>query len=455
MPTPLPLTIREAADSLEAHDLTSEQLTRVCLDRIAESQDRLNAFALVTEDLALEAALASDQRREHGDPLGLLDGIPIAVKDLFDLAGFPTAGGCRAYAEDVASTDSNVCRRLKEAGAVIVGKTTTPELACGFETTSDLYGVTTNPWGHNLSPRGSSGGSAVAVAAGLAIGAIGTDTGGSVRGPAAWCGVLGYVPSFGLIGRSGMHHFSTSLDHVGFYGRSVDDVAIQFEALVGEDPADPDSQSPSANRSSKRVLPSPLELRIGVIRSVVESADQEVRSAFEISLSHLRELGAELSDIEPFEGIELKHPIVNPEFAAQHGARFQRTPDLFGKRARRYIELGSKVKELTYREGLEQRASLQREVENRLGDVDALVCPTSLTTPRSLEEDTRAKEDANVTIPFNIARLSMAAVPNGLSEGLPTSLLIGAHNGRDDIVLMVARALQRVTDHHLNLPPAW
>ncbi len=265
--------------------------------------------------------------------------------------------------------------------------------------------------------------------------------------------VVGYVPSFGLIGRSGVHHFSTSLDHVGFYGRCVDDVAFQFDALVGRDPEDPASQDPPDASLLERVRPDVSDLRIGVIRSVTESADKEVRPSFELSLSHLEALGARLSDIEPFEGIELEHPIVNAEYASKHGDRVKRTPELFGARVRRHLERGLEVPESVYREGLEHRASLQTEVERRIDGMDAVVCPTSLTLPKPHGEDDRAKQDANVTIPFNIARLSIIAIPNGLSDGLPTSLMIGARNGRDEVVLAVARALQGVTDHHLNLPP--
>ena len=449
----IPLTIREASERFEAQDITSENLARNCLHRIDASQDTLNAFALVTESPAIEAARASDGRRGRGECLGSLDGIPMAVKDLFDLEGYPTAGGCHAYANEIAIDDSNVCARLKAAGAVIVGKTATPELACGFETTSELHGVTRNPWGPYLSPRGSSGGSAVAVAAGLALGAIGTDTGGSVRGPAAWCGVTGYVPSFGLIGRSGMHHFSTSLDHVGLYGRSADDVAFQLNALLGKDLADTDSREPPNSHPSGKLDGNVAGLRIGVIRSVVELADREVQATFGQSLSHLQDLDTQLSDIEPFDGVELKVPIVNAEFASRHGERFAQTPDLFGEEVRRYLELGLKVESSVHQEGLEHRAALQREVEHRLGDVDAIVCPTSLTLPQPIGEDTRAKADANVTIPFNIARLSMIAIPNGLPGGLPTSLMIGARNGNDATVLGIAKALQSVTAHHLNLPP--
>lgn len=331
MPAPIPLTIHETLEAFE-HRLTSEHLTETCLQRITESQPHLNAFAVVTDTLAHEAARASDRRRAQGKTLGPLDGIPIAVKDLFDLSGFPTAGGSRAYASDIAPKDSNVCARLKAAGAVIAGKTTTPELA---------------------------------------------------------------------------------------------------------------SQAAS----------SALDLRIGVVRSVATAAEKDVRDRFEESLSHLEELGADLIDVEPFEGIELKKPVVNPEFAAAHGERFRQSPDLFGEKARRYLELGLETDETVYIEGPEQRKALQRTVEWRIQGIDAIVCPTSLTTAKPIGEDTRAKEDANITIPFNIARLSMAALPNGFSDGLPTSLLIGADSGHDGTVHNITRALQRVTDHHLTSHP--
>ena len=199
-----------------------------------------------------------------------------------------------------------------------------------------------------------------------------------------------------------MHHFSTSLDHVGFFARSVEDVGILLDAHAGHDPDDPGSRASASVPLPSQAASSALDLRIGVVRSVATAAEKDVRDRFEESLSHLEELGADLIDVEPFEGIELKKPVVNPEFAAAHGERFRQSPDLFGEKARRYLELGLETDETVYIEGPEQRKALQRTVEWRIQGIDAIVCPTSLTTAKPIGEDTRAKEDANITIPFNI-----------------------------------------------------
>ena len=231
-------SLSDVADRLDKREISSVELTEASLARIAQVDSQLNAFITILTDAAMDAARAADAKRQRGER-GRLLGVPIALKDLFNTAGVRTTGGGRVLANNVPAEDATVVRRLKDAGAVILGKTNMMEFAYGYPHPD--FGETRNPWALDRTAGGSSGGSAAAVCAGLAYGALGSDTGGSIRSPAAYCGLSGLKPSYGRVSRRGVLPLSWSLDHVGPLTRSSRDAAIMLDAIAGFDPLDPAS----------------------------------------------------------------------------------------------------------------------------------------------------------------------------------------------------------------------
>ncbi len=263
------LTIAEAGTRIAAGALSPTALTAAAFARIDETNPQVNAFVRLMRASAIAEAEAADIRARTGGRLGPLDGIPFAVKDLFDTAGVVTAAGTGAYRERVPTEDATAVRRLRDAGAVILGKTNTHELALGGTTNNVHYGPTRNPWRVDRVPGGSSGGSGAALAAGHALGALGTDTGGSIRIPAAFCGVTGHKPSYGLVGRGGVVPLSLTLDHAGPMARTALDCALILDVLAGHDARDPDSLERPPESFSAGIDRDIRGLRVAVIPSLV------------------------------------------------------------------------------------------------------------------------------------------------------------------------------------------
>ena len=296
------LTLHEAAARLRAGEVTSRALTAACLDRIAALDGDLHAFLAVTPELALAAADAADQkladwRRDASQPLSPLLGIPLALKDVLCLRGTPTTAGSRILQGFVPPYTATAVQRLLDAGMVVVGKTNCDEFAMGSSTENSGYGVTRNPWDRERVPGGSSGGSAAAVAAGLAFGALGSDTGGSVRQPAAFCGVAGLKTSYGRVSRYGLIAYGSSLDSIGPLGRTVADAAALFSAMAGPDPFDATSM-PGAVPALDLERASVRGLRVGVPKEYfIDGMQPEVEAAVRAAIAQLAELGAQIVEL--------------------------------------------------------------------------------------------------------------------------------------------------------------
>ncbi len=479
-------TLTELTQALAAGALTSEALTRHCLDRVERLGGPLNAFVTVTADEALAQARDADKARAAGDA-GPLAGLPIAHKDIFCTEGVRTTCGSRILDNFVAPYDATVVRRLKQAGTVMVGKTNMDEFAMGSSNEASYFGPVKNPWDTARVPGGSSGGSAAVVAARLVPAATGTDTGGSVRQPAALCGITGIKPTYGRVSRYGMIAFASSLDQAGVLAATAEDAALLLGAMAGFDPADSTSAD-AAVPDYAAALDAPVAgMRIGVPRVFFDDGlDAGVADAVGTALEVYRGLGAEVVDIA-LPDIELSVPayyVVAPAEASSNLSRFDGVrfghrcddpadlEDLyrrsraegFGAEVKRRIMTGTYALSAGYYDAYYLKAQQVRQriadgFRAAFADVDVIASPTAPTTAFRIGD----KVDDPVTMYLNdiyttgvsLAGLPGMSVPCGFAEELPVGLqLIGPHfaEGR---LLAVAHAYQQATDWHRRLPPAF
>jgi aspartyl-tRNA(Asn)/glutamyl-tRNA(Gln) amidotransferase subunit A len=362
------LTINEFGRRLRAGDLTAEQVTDACLRRIEEDNPRLNAFILVMADAARQGAREADRELAAGRDRGPLHGAPISIKDLIDVAGTATTAASRVREGHVATHDAPVIVALREAGAIVIGKTNLHEFAFGTTNEESAFGPARNPLDINRSPGGSSGGSAASVAAGMALATIGTDTGGSIRIPAAACGLVGLKPRHGELSTGGIVPLSRRLDHVGPLARTVTDAALVYRALRG---------------GARRKPPAPVPvngLRLAVPRGYFfELLDDEVRARVDEALDRLRAAGARTTDVN------IRHASLTPaiylhlvlaDAASYHANTLERMPERYTAPVRLRLEMGRYVQAEDYVRALAGREILRREVDSALAGHDALFLPT-------------------------------------------------------------------------------
>ena len=427
------LTLVEAGHRLRSGALTAVALTEACLSRIAALDARLHAFVTVTAEWALASAALLDRELAAGRDRGPLHGIPISLKDLIDQAGVATTAGSRVPAARAAESDATVTARLKAAGAVLVGKTNLHEFACGTTGEDTAFGAVHHPLDDSRSAGGSSSGSAVAVATGMSLASIGTDTGGSVRIPSAACGLVGLKPVTGEVPVDGVVPLSRTLDHVGPIGRSVADVAAVFNALT---------------RTSLRP-PAPVAastLRLGRVRGYAEARlEPAVREGYERAIDALRAAGVtfvdrQLPHADLMAAIYLH--IMLPEAAAYHAATLERCPERYTPPVRLRLEMGRYVLAEDYLRALAGRDVVRADVDGALSGVDALVLPTlpivapplgAETVPiDGISEPVRAMM-LRLTQPFNLSGHPAIALPVGSSpHGLPVSLQVVANRTPSD-----------------------
>ena len=471
------LTLAGLSAALASGAVSSLEATEHALARIARLgwRDGLNAFITVTADRARDEARAADARRTSGAARGPLDGVPIAHKDLFDTAGVRTTAGARLWAERVPDADATVVARLREAGAVTVGKTNLLEFAYGYPHPD--FGETANPWDRTRTAGGSSGGSAAAVAAGMAWGALGSDTGGSIRSPAAYCGITGLKPTAGLASLTGAAPLSPSLDHAGPMARTAEDCALLLAAIIGHDPADPAS-APTAEaeqvRAALRELavagtrfaeatPSaPLRgVRIGVVRRLFDLAvTPGLRATVERALPVFADLGAEVAEVDLPPGLlELVVPalvrIYAVEAAAIHRNALRERPDDFGPVMRAGLARALSVPAVDFVDSQRDRRRVRAAFDALYGRVDLLawpaqplVAPPLGTTADAIEEHGMSTPTIEVEIgatgPANLTGEPSLSVPCGVVGGLPVGLLLQGPRFADARVLAAAMAYQGV-----------
>jgi aspartyl-tRNA(Asn)/glutamyl-tRNA(Gln) amidotransferase subunit A len=448
------LSIATASDLIASKELSPVELTRAIFQRIHTTDQAVHSYVRLMEASATEEARGAERRALTGERRGPLDGIPIAVKDLFDTAGVVTTAGSAVYRDRVPAHDAHCVALLRQAGAVIVGKTNTHEFAMGGTTNNPHFGATHNPWALDRVPGGSSGGSASALAAGQCLGALGTDTMGSIRLPAALCGVTGHKPSYGLVGRTGIMPLTLTLDHAGPMARDARDCALLLNTLAGYDPHDLDSIRRPAENFLADWRPDLRGVRLAVVPSVLEGSDDAVLENFGRSLSVLRDLGAVIGSVEPLAGLDAWRSLLNlrPEGAAVHRRILGLSPELISETIRTRLQVGLETLAVDYVEALQLRKAVERRFVDGLTEWDAYVLPTCHHTAEPIVGPDPG-DKLHLTALFNYARLPSISVPNGFdTNGLPTALMLSGRPFTDAEVLAMAAAYQGATDFHLRRP---
>jgi aspartyl-tRNA(Asn)/glutamyl-tRNA(Gln) amidotransferase subunit A len=481
-------SIRELHHQLISKERSAIEITQAALERIQALEPKLHSFLCVTADRAIEQARQVDAKIAAGEEIGLLAGIPIGIKDNLCTQGVPTTCASKILQHFVPPYESTVTQKLATAGAVMVGKTNLDEFAMGGSTENSAYYTTANPWDLERVPGGSSGGSAAAVAAGEVPIALGSDTGGSIRQPAALCGVVGMKPTYGLVSRYGLIAFASSLDQIGPFARSVEDAAILLGAIAGHDPKDSTSLKVKIPDYAKALQPDfkpKGKLRIGVIKETFgEGLDPAVEQAVTQAIAQLQTLGAEIQVIScpQFRYGVPTYYIIAPCEASANLARYDgvkyglRTDDAdnllsmytrtraqgFGAEVKRRIMIGTYALSAGYYDAYYLKAQkvrtlIKQDFERAFAQVDVLVCPTSPTTAFKAGEKTEDPLSMYLldlmTIPVNLAGLPALSVPCGFdNSGLPIGLQMIGNVLREDLLLAVAYAYEQSTSWHQRSP---
>jgi aspartyl-tRNA(Asn)/glutamyl-tRNA(Gln) amidotransferase subunit A len=456
----MPDSILNLSVAFRKRTLSPLDVLRDCLTRIEKLNPALNAFITVTADIALSQARQAEAEIACGQWRGPLHGIPIGLKDLIDTAGVPTTAASALFKDRVPAEDAEVVRRLKQAGAVLIGKQNLHELAYGGSSIISHYGEVHNPWNLDHIAGGSSGGSAAAVAAGLGFAAIGTDTAGSIREPAAQCGVVGLKSTYGRVSCRGVIPLSWSFDHVGPITRTVSDAAVILQAIAGHDPRDRASVDSNVADYPAAVLGTE-KLRIGIPRSFFyEELDTEVATATEEAMRVLTTLSSELREVS----LEVPEDrrLQTAEAYAFHADNVSRTPDLYCPETLRRIRAGENVSEAeVVAERNELQAARQR-IRSVFETIDLLVTPTTpVAAPaiaglRADMDGLRRRELVLLrnTRPFNVWGLPAISIPCGFTRaGLPIGLQIAGAPWMEALVLRLAYAYEQATEWHKKAPP--
>lgn len=477
------MTIEEAGRLLRAGKLSSVELTQAHLDRIRAVDERVKAFTLVTDDLALKQAEEADRRLRSGEHVTPLTGIPLGIKDVICTKGIATTCGSRMLENFKPPYDAAVMEKLNAAGAVMLGKTNMDEFAMGSSTEHSAFFPTHNPWDLERAPGGSSGGSAAAVAAGMAMGTLGSDTGGSIRQPGSLCNVVGLKPTYGRVSRFGLVAFASSLDQIGPFTRSARDAALLMQAIAGTDPRDATS-SPEAVPDYTAALSGDIKgMRIGVpMEYWVKGTQPGVEKAVRAAIETLRELGAEVEEVSlPHTrfGVSAYYIIAPAEASAnlsrydgvKYGYSYRDTDDMwealektreygFGQEVKRRIMLGtyalsSGYYDAYYKQAEKVRTLIARDFTEAFAKFDVLASPTCPSVAFRLGEISDPYEmylQDVFTIPANLAGICGVSIPGGFSEGLPVGLQLLGNVFAEEKILRVADAFQRVTDYHTRWP---
>jgi aspartyl-tRNA(Asn)/glutamyl-tRNA(Gln) amidotransferase subunit A len=474
-------SIRELHAQLVNKERSAVEVTQAYLDRIQAVDGRVNSFLLVTSDHAIAQAQAVDAKIAAGEEIGLLAGIPIAVKDNICTKNIRTTCASRILENFIPPYESTVSQKLIDAGMVTIGKTNMDEFAMGGSTETSAFKKTANPWNLDCVPGGSSGGSAAAVSAGEAMVSLGSDTGGSIRQPAAFCGIVGMKPTYGLVSRYGLVAFASSLDQIGPFSMTVEDSAIVLGAIAGYDAKDSTSlkvEVPDYTQYLKRDL---KNVKVGVIQETFgEGLDPEVAAATQAAIEKMRELGAEIIDIScpRFRyGISAYYVIAPCEASAnlarydgvRYGRRVEDADNLldmykrtraegFGAEVKRRIMIGTYALSAGYYDAYYLKAQkvrtlIKQDFEAAFEKVDVLVSPTSPTTAfklgEKLADPLSMYLDDLMTIPVNMAGLPGLSLPCGMdSKGMPIGLQIVGNVLREDQVFHAAYAYEQATDWH-------
>jgi aspartyl-tRNA(Asn)/glutamyl-tRNA(Gln) amidotransferase subunit A len=480
------LTIHEAHQLLKHRKISSRELTESALERVAEVESEVRACVTIVEDIALETAEKVDNQIKTSREIAPLTGIPTLIKDVMCTKGIRTTCGSRMLENFVPPYDATVIEKLKAQQAVIIGKTNMDEFAMGSSTEHSAFFPTHNPWDLNRVPGGSSGGSAAAVAAAEAIYALGSDTGGSIRQPAALCSVVGLKPTYGLVSRFGLIAFASSLDQIGPLTKDITDCALVMNVIAGHDSRDSTSVDYSVPDYSRQLIPDIKGLRIGIPKEYfVEGMQIQVRAVLEAAIHKLHELGAEIDW-----NVSLPHTkyalavyyIIAPSEASANLARYdgvkygfsereagnviettERTRQSgFGPEVKRRIMLGTYALSAGYYDAYYVKAQkvctlIKQEFDQVFEKYDVLVTPTSPVVPfklgEKLEDPIQMYLSDICTMPINIAGIPAISVPAGFADNLPVGMQIIGRPFSEETLLRVAFTFEQATDWHKRRPP--
>ncbi|HEY2132432.1 MAG TPA: amidase [Acetobacteraceae bacterium] len=445
------ITIAQASARIKSRTLSPVELTDAYFTRVKQHDARLNSHLLLLEEQALADAKRAESEIAGGNWKGPLHGIPIGLKDIYNTAGIRTTGHSALFKDHVPTADAFTVALLRNAGAVITSKLATWEFAIGGSSFDLPWPPARNPWDAALDPSGSSSGSAVAVAAGFCAGAMGSDTGGSIRGPAAWCGIAGHKPTYGLLSRRGILPLSFSLDHAGPMCWTSEDCALMLQVLACHDPKDAGSATVPAADYTARLGTSLAGLRIGVVRHFFEKdllTDPETIAALETSVTALRDMGAIVGDIElsPFATYaDCGSLISRSEAYAIHQHWLRTSPELYGAFGRHRLMAGAFILAADYINAQRERTRLVAELAETMRTIDAVIFPTARCPARPIGEDSMASGfQPFFNRAFNVTGGPALSICNGFSQtGLPLALQIGGRPFEDALVLQIGDALER------------
>ncbi|MGH7827024.1 MAG: Asp-tRNA(Asn)/Glu-tRNA(Gln) amidotransferase subunit GatA [Candidatus Binatia bacterium] len=482
---PASLTIHELSDKLRNREISAQELTQAVFSRIAETEDRVHSYITLSRDLALEQAGQADERlRQETDPHPLL-GIPLAIKDNFVTQGMRTTAGSKILGEFLPPYDGTTVKKIRSAGAVITGKTNLDEFAMGSSVENSAFYSTRNPWNTDRVPGGSSGGSAAAVAADQCIAGLGTDTGGSIRQPAACCGIVGLKPTYGRVSRFGIIAFASSMDQVGPMTKDVRDCALLLEAIAGHDPADSTSVNRPVPRYSEALTGDVKGLRLGIPKEYfVSGMHPEVDRSIRGAIHRFRDNGAAVEEISlpHTEYAVAVYYIVATAEASSNLARYDgmrygyraNAKDLqetymlsraegFGPEVKRRIMLGTYVLSAGYYDAYylkaqKVRALIRKDFDEAFKRCDVIITPTAPTTAFKIGEKTQDPLKMYLsdifTISSNLAGLPAISIPCGFdAEGLPIGMQIIGKHFDESTILSAAYAYEQSTEWHERKPP--
>jgi len=488
MPDELLLTAAEAGRLIAARELSSVELARACLERMTAVESDMHAFVRITDELALQQAEEVDRRIAAGETLGPLAGVPIALKDILCTRGVATTCCSRILENFVPPYDATVIQRLRDAGLVFLGKTNMDEFAMGSSTENSAFGPTRNPWDLERVPGGSSGGSAAALGALEAPLAIGTDTGGSIRQPAAFCGVVGLKPTYGRVSRYGLVAFASSLDQIGPMSRDVRDCALLLQLMAGHDPLDSTSIEADVPAYAAVLEADVKGMRIGIPTEFLEyrgaRVSAEIEDAVRAAARVFEGLGAVCEEVSTphLQYVIPVYYIIAPAEAGSNLARYdgvayghrasagagdiielyqETREEGFGPEVKRRIMLGTYALSAGYYDAYYLKASqvrtlIRRDFERAFADHDLLLAPTTPTPPFRLGEKTDDPVQMYLsdvcTIAANLAGLPAISIPGGYADGLPIGLQMIGKPLAEPTILRAANAFQEATDFHQLAP---
>jgi aspartyl-tRNA(Asn)/glutamyl-tRNA(Gln) amidotransferase subunit A len=449
------LSIAEAGRLLRRRETTSEALTGACLSRVAELEPKLNAFITLTADRALASAKQADAELARGQDRGPLHGIPVGIKDLCATKGIRTTAGSKVLEDWVPDFDAAIVTKLRDAGAVSLGKLNLHEFAYGTSSANHWYGPVHNPWNLDCHPGGSSGGSGAAVASGECFAAVGSDTGGSIRIPASLCGVVGLMPTYGLVSRVGVTPLAWSLDHLGPLARTVEDAALFLNAVAGYDPADPGSVRRDGFDATAELGRDVRGVRVGVARSQFARCEPEVVAAVDAALDVLRGLGADVRDINlPLLDAGLRLNTLSVEASAYHAQWLRECPEKYSDAVRTLLLWGLTVPGYQYVNDLRLRREFTGEVRAAMETVDVIAMPTCERVACPIAAGDISYRYSVLTGPWDHTGQPVISVPCGYgSGGLPVGLSLASRPFEEAFLCRVAQAYEQTTPWHTHRPP--